>query len=90
MKEVLRLLLQEEIMAVTVMNEVNIEPKELFIPIDLTSCTEIILTHRHPAEEVTPYEDDIYFTKQVQEAGAIIGIPLHDLFIITATKYFSF
>lgn len=83
-------LLQKETIAVGNVNAVHIEPKEIFAPAVLIPCTEIILAHNHPSGEVTPSEDDIYFTKRVQEAGAIMGIPLNDHFIITTTKYFSF
>jgi DNA repair protein RadC len=83
-------LIQKEIIALGSVNALRIEPKEIFAPALLTPCTTIILAHNHPSKNPSPSEDDIQFTRRVQEAGELLGVHLFDHLIITSTTYFSF
>ena len=53
-------------------------------------ATSIILVHNHPSGRVTPSQQDIRLTKNLVEAGKIIGIPVSDHLIIAGEDYYSF
>jgi len=46
--------------------------------------------HNHPSGNPEPSQDDIAITKQLVEAGKIIGIAVHDHIIIAADRFVSF
>lgn len=65
-------------------------PREIFNAAIKNSAVKLILLHNHPTGDTTPSEEDIYFTKRIKEAGALLQIPLIDHLIISETEYFSF
>jgi len=83
-------LLQKEIVALGNVNAIRIEPKEIFSHALVSPCASIIVAHNHPSGDPAPSNEDIQFTKRVQEAGEILGIPMLDHLIITQSGYFSF
>lgn len=82
--------LQREIVGIGMLNAMRITPKEIFTPALQTPCASLIVAHNHPSNDPTPSDDDIHFTKVLQEAGEIMGIPLFDHIIISPSGYFSF
>ncbi|MFA6456933.1 MAG: JAB domain-containing protein, partial [Bacteroidota bacterium] len=48
-----------------------------------------ILLHNHPSGNREPSREDITITKQIVEAGKIIGIPVHDHIIIAGNDFTS-
>lgn len=83
-------LIKKEIIALGNVNSLRIEPKEIFSHAVSIPCIEIILAHNHPSGNPYPSKEDIFFTKKVQEAGKVMGIPVSDHFIFSKTGYFSF
>lgn len=83
-------LIQKEVVALGNLNSSLIEPKEIFAPAIQTPSAFIILAHNHPSQDPTPSKEDIIFTKRVQAAGEILGIPLIDHLIVCPAAYFSF
>lgn len=83
-------LIQKEVVALGNLNSNLIEPKEIFYPAIMTPCAGIILSHNHPSADPTPSKEDIIFTKRIQAAGEILGIPLIDHLIVCSSGYFSF
>ena len=65
-------------------------PREIFHSAIKNSAASIILVHNHPSGDPTPSEDDIRVTKEIIEAGKIMGINVFDHVIITRDKVFSF
>jgi len=53
-------------------------------------AVSIILVHNHPSGNPSPSREDINVTKQVEEAGKMIGIHLSDHIIIGDNAYYSF
>jgi DNA repair protein RadC len=45
-------------------------------------CTRIILAHGHPSGDATPSAQDMQVTRQLAEAGKILGIEVIDHVII--------
>jgi DNA repair protein RadC len=57
-------------------------PREVFREAILENAASVILLHNHPSGNLEPSREDIAVTKQIVEAGKIIGIPVHDHIII--------
>lgn len=67
-----------------------VHPREVFKEAYLTGATSFICIHNHPSGNVNPSKQDILLTKQLQEIGSLMGVPLDDHLIIGRKKYYSF
>jgi DNA repair protein RadC len=67
-----------------------VHPREVFALAITDRAASIILAHNHPSGESTPSEADIETTQQFEAAGQILGIRLHDHFIVAANGHYSF
>ena len=65
-------------------------PREIFRPAIKNSAVNIILSHNHPSGDPKPSQSDIKITKDMKEAGKLIGIRVLDHIIITNNQTFSF
>lgn len=68
----------------------NSTPRDILIEGLKCEAVFMVLIHNHPSGVVTPSEADIRFTKEVADAGKIIGILLSDHIIIGDHCFFSF
>jgi DNA repair protein RadC len=59
-----------------------VHPREVFRPAILDGAVSIILVHNHPTGEVDPSAEDFKVTRQIIEAGKVMGIKLLDHVII--------
>ena len=66
-----------------------VEPKQVFKVAILNNAASIICLHNHPSGDPTPSREDIAITRQLVEAGKVMGIPLHDHIIIAERGYTS-
>jgi DNA repair protein RadC len=64
-------------------------PRECFREAIAQSAAAVIFVHNHPSGNPEPSQDDIAITKQLVEAGKIIGIAVHDHIIIAADRFVS-
>ena len=78
-----------EIITEGLLNSSLAHPREVFRGAIVATSASIILAHNHPSGNPEPSQEDISITKQIVEAGKIIGIPVHD-HIIFADSYTSF
>ncbi|HEX7091370.1 MAG TPA: DNA repair protein RadC [Longimicrobiales bacterium] len=67
-----------------------VHPREVFRAAILESAASIILVHNHPSGDPFPSPDDREITRQVAEAGRILGIPVLDHVVIGDGCYVSF
>ena len=65
-------------------------PRAIFQRALLNNAYGIILVHNHPSQNCTESTDDINCTKNIAEAGRIMGIPLIDHIIVSTNDYTSF
>jgi DNA repair protein RadC len=72
-----------------ILNSSLIHPREVFQQAILEPAASIILLHNHPSGNPEPSPEDVHVTRQMVEAGKIIGIPVQDHIIITASSYTS-
>jgi DNA repair protein RadC len=52
-------------------------------------ATGIILVHNHPSGDPTPSGEDRAVTRQLADAGRVIGIPVLDRVVIGRGRYVS-
>lgn len=57
-------------------------PREIFRLAVMKAVSSIIIVHNHPSGDTAPSDDDIKMTKQIVNAGRILGIYVYDHIII--------
>jgi len=65
-------------------------PRECFSPAVQRRAASVLFVHNHPSGNPVPSQEDISLTRQLVEAGKILGIPVQDHVIIAGTQYVSF
>ena len=66
-----------------------VHPREVYEPAVKNLAAQIILVHNHPSGNCQPSDEDIKTTKQLIEAGKIMGIEIIDHIIVTEKEYLS-
>ncbi len=66
-----------------------VEPRQVFKTAILANAAAIICLHNHPSGNPEPSREDIRITRQLVEAGKLLGIPIHDHLIIAEKTYTS-
>ncbi|MEM6327641.1 MAG: DNA repair protein RadC [Bacteroidota bacterium] len=66
-----------------------VEPRQVFSRAILENAASVICLHNHPSGNPEPSREDVAITKQLQEAGTVLGIPVHDHVIIAGRTYTS-
>ena len=59
-----------------------VEPREVFRAAILGNAASVVLAHNHPSSNIEPSREDIRITRQLVEAGKLMGIPVHDHLIL--------
>ena len=67
-----------------------VHPREIFKEAYLIGASSIICIHNHPSGSVYPSKNDINLTKQLIEAGNLLGVQILDHIIISHNNYYSF
>jgi DNA repair protein RadC len=70
-------------------NNVNIEPREVYMAALMNNAKSIIAFHNHPSGDPSPSTMDILMTQRLKVAGEILGITLIDHVITGSDKYVS-
>ena len=83
-------LICKETISVGTINANLVHPHEVFEPALTNFASSIALTHNHPSGDPEPSEDDLKITKQLVEAGKILGIEVLDHIIIGKESFVSF
>ena len=80
----------ETLLSTGILNASLVHPREVYkVAIDHDGAS-IIVVHNHPSGNPEPSREDIEITRQLAEAGKVIGIPLHDHLIVAGDAYTSF
>lgn len=66
-----------------------VHPREVFKPAVLHNAAAIICFHNHPSGDTEPSREDIEITKQLVEAGKILGIEVFDHIVVGDDRYVS-
>jgi len=82
--------IENRVVTVGLLNTNQVHPREVFVDAITDRAASIILAHNHPSGILKPTPDDIATTKQLVDAGKILGIPVLDHIIITKKGHLSF
>jgi len=66
-----------------------VHPREVYKAAILSNAHAIIVAHNHPAGSTTPSREDFETTEQLIKAGELMGVPLLDHVIVTASDLCS-
>jgi DNA repair protein RadC len=69
--------------------QVDVHPREVFTPLVRARAHSAILVHNHPSEEADPSDADLDLTQRLCDVGKLLGIPVLDHIIVTATDHVS-
>jgi DNA repair protein RadC len=66
-----------------------VHPRDVFREPLLETAAGVILIHNHPSGNSNPSEEDLRITKQLVEAGRLLGIKVYDHIILAGETYRS-
>ncbi|MEX1274918.1 MAG: DNA repair protein RadC [Bacteroidota bacterium] len=72
------------------LNSSLVHPRECFSDAIKEKAASVIFLHNHPSGNPEPSREDIAITKQLVEAGKILGIPVHDHIVLASGGMTSF
>jgi len=81
---------KKEVISVGTLSSHLVHPREVFEPAIQNLAAQLIVAHNHPSGNLSPSDEDLEITKQLVEAGKILGIELIDHVIIGKKGFFSF
>ena len=82
--------LNVRVVSIGLLDRTPVHPREVFADAITDRASGIILAHNHPEGRLEPSPADVNVTRQIKQAGEILGIPLLDHIIFNPTTYFSF
>ncbi|MCR5515945.1 MAG: DNA repair protein RadC [Lachnospira sp.] len=82
-------LIKDMVLTVGTVNSSLIDTRDIFIKALKSGAVQIMLIHNHPSGDPTPSKADINVTKEIYEAGKILGVNLTDHIVIGDNTYVS-
>ncbi len=81
--------IHDEVISIGSLTANVVHPREVFKPALEYSASALILAHNHPSGIVKPSTEDVAITRQLIDAGKILGIHVLDHIIVTKTGFAS-
>jgi len=82
-------IIEKELVAMGILNQATIHPREVFKKAILNSTASIITVHNHPSGSLTPSTEDKQIWDMLKKAAEVLGIPVEDSLIISAKGVYS-
>jgi DNA repair protein RadC len=73
-----------------ILNSSLVHPRESFLEAIQQKAAAVIFVHNHPSGNAEPSQEDCTITRQLVQAGKILGIAVHDHIIIAGNHFISF
>ncbi len=70
-------------------NSSMIRPAEVLRPAVMEAVPSIIISHNHPSTDPTPSPEDAAITREIAQAGKLLGIELLDHVVIGGERFVS-
>jgi DNA repair protein RadC len=77
------------VVTIGILNHSLVHPREVFAGAITDRAASVICVHNHPSGSLEASTQDIAITRQLKEAGTLLGIQLLDHIIITKTGFSS-
>jgi len=81
--------IQTRVVTVGLLDSSQVHPREVFADAIADRAAGIIVAHNHPSGKLEPSPQDLAITRQLAEAGRILGIELSDHIIVTKGGWIS-
>lgn len=81
--------IHQEVISIGTINSNIVHPREVFRPALEYGAAAVVLAHNHPSGVATPSTADIEITRQIVDAGKMLGIHLLDHVIIAGADFSS-
>jgi len=81
--------IQSRVVTIGILNHSLVHPREVFAGAITDRAASVICVHNHPSGSLDASPQDIAITRQLQEAGTLLGIQLLDHIIVTRTGFCS-
>ena len=82
--------LNVRVVSIGLIDRSPVHPREVFADVLTDRASGIIVAHNHPEGTLEPSQSDVDATKQIKQAGEIVGIELLDHIIFNRKGYYSF
>ena len=81
--------IHDEVISIGTIDANIVHPREVFRPALEYAAAAVILVHNHPSGSLLPSDADIVVTKQLVDAGKLLGIDLIDHVIVSSKGFAS-
>lgn len=81
--------IERRVVTIGILNQSLVHPREVFSEAITDRAASVILVHNHPSGTLDPSTQDLGITRQLVEAGSILGIRVLDHIIVTKNGYAS-
>jgi len=81
--------IRSRVVTIGILNHSLVHPREVFAGAITDRAASVICVHNHPSGSLEASPQDIAITRQLAEAGALLGIQLLDHIIVTKTGHAS-
>ena len=82
--------IKREIISIGSLNANLVHPREVFEPAVRYLAAQVVIAHNHPSGDSSPSQEDSDITKQLMDAGKLLGIEIKDHVIVSKGNFFSF
>lgn len=82
-------IIRDEVISIGTVNANMIHPREVFRPAIECNAAAVVLAHNHPSGEAEASAEDVEVTRQLVDAGKIMGINVLDHVIISKNGFVS-
>lgn len=82
--------LNVRVVSIGLIDRSPVHPREVFADVVAERASGVIVAHNHPSGSLEPSEADLEATRQLRQAGEIVGIELLDHIIFNRSDYYSF
>ncbi len=83
-------LIERKLLFMGTVNRSIVHPREVFKNAYLLSACSIVCIHNHPSGDISPSQEDIFFTNSLIESGKVLGINVLDHIIFGNNEFYSF
>lgn len=84
------MVLNSHVISIGLLDQTQVHPREVFVQAIKDRAKSVILAHNHPSSQNEPSPEDLAITKQLVDAGGVIGIEVLDHVIFSQAGMYSF
>ncbi len=82
-------LIESRVITVGLLNHSLVHPREVFADAITDRAAAVICVHNHPSGTLEPSNEDVSITRQLADAGQLLGIRVLDHLIVTENGFLS-